>query len=98
SVLFERGQWAMPGTVSWASIVYNGVAIFGFTQPAWFFLARGLPPLASSLSVMFIPVLGVFAGALMLGEVLHWQDWTAVALIVVAIASVLLPARARPAA
>jgi len=29
-----------------------------------------------------------------LGEVVHWQDWVAVALMMVAIASVLLPARA----
>ncbi|MBN9411819.1 MAG: DMT family transporter [Burkholderiales bacterium] len=93
SVVFEHDQWRMPGTIAWASIAYNGVMIFGLAQPAWFFLARGLPPLASSLSVMFIPVLGVFTGALMLGEVLHWQDWAAVVLIVVAIASVLLPAR-----
>jgi threonine/homoserine efflux transporter RhtA len=42
---------------------------------------------------MFIPILGVFTGALWLGEVLHWQDWAAVALMVVAIASVLWPAR-----
>jgi drug/metabolite transporter (DMT)-like permease len=48
---------------------------------------------ASTLSVMFIPVLGVFIGAAWLGEVLHWQDWAAVVLMVVAIASVLWPDR-----
>lgn len=96
SFLFERDQWYLPSAVSWASIVYNGVMIFGFAQAAWLFLARGLPPVASSLSVMFIPVLGVFSGALTLGEVLHWQDWTAVVLMMVAIASVLLPARPAP--
>jgi drug/metabolite transporter (DMT)-like permease len=40
---------------------------------------------------MFIPVLGVFSGAWWLGEVLHWQDWTAVALVMLAIATVLWP-------
>ncbi|NCV02711.1 MAG: EamA family transporter, partial [Proteobacteria bacterium] len=64
-----------------------------FAQSAWLTLARGLPPVASTLSVMFIPVLGVFTGAIWLGEVLHWQDWAAVALMVVAIASVLWPER-----
>ena len=49
--------------------------------------------MASSLSVMFIPVLGVFSGAVLLKEPLYWQDWTAIALIVVAIASVHWPAR-----
>ena len=96
AAVFEGSQWRMPGpAVSWA-IAYNAVVIFGYAHAAWFYLARTLPPVASSLSVMFIPVLGVFSGALWLGEILHWQDWAAVALMVVAIGSVLLPERARP--
>ena len=77
---------------AWA-IGYNAVLIFGYAHAAWFYLARSLPPVASTLSVMFIPVLGVFSGAVWLGEVLHWQDWAAVLLVVVAIASVLWPAK-----
>ena len=72
--------------------------VFGFAHAAWFYLARSLPPIASTLSVMMIPVLGVFSGAAALGEVLHWQDWTAMALMVVAIGSVLWPKRAGQAA
>ena len=41
-----------------------------------------------------IPVIGLLSGALLLGELLHWQDGAAVALIVLAIGAVLLPARA----
>ena len=97
AAIFERSQWQAPSpAVSWA-IAYNAVLIFGYAHAAWFYLARSLPPVASTLSVMFIPVLGVFSGALMLGEVLHWQDWAAVILMVVAIGSVLLPQRAQPA-
>nr|MDP2191840.1 DMT family transporter [Rhodoferax sp.] len=91
SAAFEMPQWTAPSAVSWASILYNAVIIFGFAHAAWFFLARSLPPIASTLSVMMIPILGVFSGALGLGEVLHWQDWAAVVLMVVAIASVLAP-------
>lgn len=90
---FEQAQWRAPSPQTWAAIAYNAVLIFGFAHAAWFTLARALPPVASSLSVMMIPVLGVFSGALGLGEVLHWQDWTAVALMVAAIASVLMPGR-----
>ncbi len=36
--------------------------------------ARGLPPVASTLSVMMISVLGVFSGAVWLNEAVHWQD------------------------
>ena len=97
-VLLERPQWKAPSTATWAAIVYNAVLIFGFAHAAWFALARELPPIASTLSVMLIPVLGVFSGALWLGEVLHWQDWAAVALMVAAIAAVLSPAAPRTAA
>jgi drug/metabolite transporter (DMT)-like permease len=92
SLAFERAQWRMPpASVNWA-IAFNAVAIFGFAHAAWFWLARGLPPIASTLSVMMIPVLGVFSGALWLGEQVHWQDGAAVLLMMVAIASVLWPA------
>ncbi len=91
SIAFESSQWRMPQASNWVAILYNGVLIFGFTHAAWFTLARGLPPVASTLSTMMIPVLGVFLGALWLGEVLHWQDWAAVGLMAVAIATVLVP-------
>jgi drug/metabolite transporter (DMT)-like permease len=94
SVLFERAQWRMPGTATTGAILFNAVLIFGFAHAAWFFLARTLPPVASTLSVMFIPVLGVFSGAVWLREAVHWQDWAAMALMVVAIASVLWPTQA----
>ena len=93
AVLFEREQWAMPGPAASFAIAFNAVLIFGFAHAVWFWLARGLPPVASTLSVMLIPVLGVFSGAVWLGEGVHWQDWAAVLLMMVAIGSVLWPAR-----
>jgi drug/metabolite transporter (DMT)-like permease len=90
SALFERSAWAVPPAhVAW-SIAYNAIAVFGFAQAAWFYLARHLPPVASSISITLIPVLGTFSGALLLGERLHWQDFAAMGLMVTAIASVLL--------
>ena len=94
SVVFEREAWSWPTPAVWWAVVYNGLGVFAFAQVAWLSLARDLPPIASTLSVMFIPVLGVFCGAWWLGEVLHWQDWVAVALVMVAIASVLWPTSA----
>jgi hypothetical protein len=92
--VFEQDRWFMPDENTQWSILYNALGVFVFAQAAWLNLARVLPPVASTLSVMFIPVLGVFSGAWWLGEVLHWQDWTAVVLMVAAIASVLWPAKA----
>lgn len=91
----ERAAWRWPTPAGWSAVAFNALGVFVFAQAAWFYLARGLPPVASTLSVMFIPVVGVFSGALWLGEVLHWQDWAAVALMVAAIASVLLPQRGK---
>ena len=95
---FERERWSAPPTLTWMAIVYNAFGVFVFAQATWLTLARNLPPLASTLSVMFIPVLGVFSGAVLLQEPLFWQDWTAIALIVVAIASVHWPTRGASAA
>jgi drug/metabolite transporter (DMT)-like permease len=95
---FEHDRWSGPDGVAWAAIVFNAIMIFGFAQPAWLVLARALPPIASTLSVMLIPVLGVLSGAVWLGEQLHWQDFAAIALMLGAIASVLWPARPRRAA
>ena len=94
ATVFEQDQWQVPAPETRYAILYNAVGVFAFAQAAWLTLARGLPPIASTLSVMLIPVLGVFSGAVWLNEVLHWQDWAAVVLMVVAIASVLWPARA----
>jgi drug/metabolite transporter (DMT)-like permease len=93
SLLFEQAQWKAPSATTWGAIAFNAVFIFGIVQTMWLSMARHLTPVASTLSVMMIPVLGVFGGAWWLGEVLHWQDWAAVLLMVLAIASVLLPAR-----
>lgn len=92
--VLESDRWGPPLPITWGVILYNAFGVFVFAQTAWLVLARSLPPVASTLSVMFIPIIGVFSSAHFLGEVLHFQDWGAVALIVVAIALVLWPSRA----
>jgi drug/metabolite transporter (DMT)-like permease len=89
----EPFPWHEPPAITWVAIFYNALGVFVFSQTVWLLLARSLPPLASTLSVMFIPVLGVFSGAYWLNEVLHWQDLAAVVLIVMAIAAVLWPVK-----
>ncbi len=93
ALLFEEPDWASMPAVTAGAVVFNAVLIFGYAHAAWFHLARSLPPVASTLSVMMIPVLGVFSGAWWLGETLHWQDWAAVGLMVASIAAVLWPAK-----
>jgi drug/metabolite transporter (DMT)-like permease len=93
SLVLEFDAIRMPTHVEWATIIYNAVIIFGFAHVVWFRLARILPPVASSLSVMLIPVLGVFSGAWMLGETPHWQDYAAIVLILGSMSTVLFKPR-----
>ena len=66
--VFERDAWSAPSSAVWFAILFNAVLIFGVAQPLWLVLARDLPPAASTLSVMLIPVLGTFSGAWLLNE------------------------------
>ena len=93
ALIFEYPAMRLPNLVEWGAIVYNSAIIFGFAHVVWFRLARILPPVASSLSVMFIPVLGTFSGAWILGEVPHWQDYVAMLLILGAMSTVLFKPR-----
>jgi drug/metabolite transporter (DMT)-like permease len=94
AIFFESSLWRWPDTIEWGAITFNAVIVFGFAHVVWFQLARSLPPIASSLSVMMIPIVGVFSGALMLGETPHWQDYAAMVLILAAMSTVLLKPRA----
>jgi drug/metabolite transporter (DMT)-like permease len=93
SVVFESSMWRMPDTAEWLAIVYNALIVFGFAHVVWFQLARTLPPVVSGLSVMMIPVVGVFSAAWLLDETPHWQDYGAMLLILVAMSTVLLKPR-----
>jgi len=94
AVGLEHSRWTAPGPETWGAIAYNAVMIFGFAQAIWLVLARDLPPIASTMSVMLIPVLGTLSGAWWLGERLHWQDGAAIVLLGIAIAAVMWPQRA----
>jgi drug/metabolite transporter (DMT)-like permease len=93
ALAFEAPRWHAPSDVTWAAIVINAVAVFAFAQVVWLVLARDLPPVASTMSIMLVPVLGTLSGAWWLHEQLHWQDGAAILLLLAAIAAVMWPAR-----
>lgn len=80
----------------WVSLVYGVVINYGFAQLIWFGMARDLPPATSAMSIMAIPLVGTLSATLIVGEVPHWQDWFAMGFVMMAIASVLWPARRAP--
>lgn len=92
SLILEGWGYGLPvGLAGWWPIFYNAIGVFAFCQVGWFFLAATLPPIASSLSVMFIPIVGVASGVLILGESLLWSDYAALMLILASMSLVLLP-------
>jgi drug/metabolite transporter (DMT)-like permease len=91
SWLFERHAWAIPAGLQWLPIAYNAVFVLGLCNVLWFALARSLPPVASGLSGMLVPVVGVFSGILVLGETPTWTDAAGLVLILAALATVVLP-------
>jgi len=93
AVLLESDQWRWPTLGEWGSILFNAFIVFGFCHIVWFRIARKLPPVASSLSIMLIPVIGVFSGSWALGERIGIYDVGALLLILLSMAAVLLPQR-----
>jgi len=84
---FALSMWPMLG------VLYNLLVAFLFCYWAWTRIAIVAPVGVSSLSVMMIPVVGVFSGMLVLGERPRWQDYVALFLVVGALATVLLPSK-----
>ena len=81
----------------WFAIVYNIFLAGTVAHWAWFYLARTLPVAVSSLSSLPVPVVGVFAGILVLGEKPGPQEWVALALVVLALFIVMFePRKKRP--
>jgi drug/metabolite transporter (DMT)-like permease len=88
----EYDRWRWPVLSEWLAIIYAGVVTFSFGYVAWFRVARKLPPVVSSLSIMLVPVVGLFAGSLFMGEALSGFDYAALILILLAMATVIRPA------
>jgi drug/metabolite transporter (DMT)-like permease len=94
SLAFERHQWVRwPNPAEGGAILFNVFLAYGVAQLLWFRLASALPPVVSALSVMMIPVVGVAAGMLMLGERPGWTDLAALVAVLVAIGATLMPAK-----
>ncbi len=90
AIAFEFSQWTWPNSLEWAAIFYNAIFVFVISATIWNGIARNLPPVASSLSIMMVPVIGLFSSMFMLNELPTWQDYLAMVLILASMAVVLL--------
>jgi drug/metabolite transporter (DMT)-like permease len=93
AIIFESSRWRWPGLLEWLAIVYGGLVTFALSYVAWFRVARKLSPVASGLSIMLVPVIGLVSGALMLGETIALPDVVALGFILLAMGLVLTPRR-----
>jgi drug/metabolite transporter (DMT)-like permease len=83
----------------WFALAYNVFLAGTVAHWAWFTLARTLPVAVSALASLPVPVVGVFAGIVLLGERPGVQEWLALGLVVLALFIVLFQpsASTRPA-
>jgi len=73
------------------ALAYNVLVAFVFCHWAWYKIVTSVPVGVSSLSSLMTPVVGVFSGMLVLSEQPHWQDFAALGLVLLALATVMLP-------
>jgi drug/metabolite transporter (DMT)-like permease len=95
ALLFEDGSFN-PLALAPApmfGVLYNMLVAFVFCYWAWMRIAQSAPAGVSSLSSLMVPVVGVFSGALVLGETPRWTDYAALMLVVGSLATVLIPPR-----
>ncbi len=95
--LFASRPLPMPTASGWFAIVYNIFLAGTLAHWAWFTLARTLPVAISSMSSLPVPIVGVFAGMLVLGERPGAGEWAALALVVAALIAVLWAPKPPPA-
>jgi drug/metabolite transporter (DMT)-like permease len=93
AIIFESSRWRWPDLIEWLAIAYGGLVTFALSYVAWFRVARKLSPVASGLSIMLVPVIGLVSGALMLGETIALPDIIALGFILLAMGLVLTPRR-----
>ena len=96
--LFAPGPLPAPSGTAWFAILYNIFLSGTLAHWAWFTLVRTLPVAVSSMSSLPVPIVGVFAGMLVLGERPGPPEWTALALVLAAMLLVLWSPRPVPMA
>ncbi|MEO6021616.1 MAG: DMT family transporter [Burkholderiales bacterium] len=91
TAFFEQGAVQHVSLWPLLGVVYNMTLAVIFCYWAWNKLISSGSASVTALSTLMIPVLGVFSSMLLLGEQPQWQEFAALALVIVALMLVLLP-------
>jgi drug/metabolite transporter (DMT)-like permease len=95
ALILDSGEWRPTRAGPTVGPLYRIFVAFSLCHWPWFKIATTAPAGVASLSTMLIPVVGVFSGMLVLGEQPHWHEYAAMVLIILALATVLVPPRIR---
>ena len=93
AVVLEQGRLQPLSPAATSALLYSVLIAFVFCHWAWFKLATTAPASIAAMSTMMIPVVGVFSGMMVLGEQPRWQEYAALLLVTLALATVLIPGR-----
>ena len=92
ALLFEDfSKLADVSLTSALGATYNVLLAFAWAHWAWIKLATSVSVTVFSLSMLVIPVVGVFSGMLFLGERPGWPEYTALAFVLGSLATVIVP-------
>jgi drug/metabolite transporter (DMT)-like permease len=94
ALLFEDfSRLSEVGLTSALGAAYNVLLAFAWAHWAWIKLATSVSVTVFSLSMLVIPVVGVFSGILFLGEQPGWPEYAALAFVLGSLATVVVPQR-----
>ena len=82
ALIFERGQWPPLDHATILVLAFNGPISTAFAVWAWLSVNRSLPAITSSLGSLGVPVVGLIASVIALGEPLDIASVAGLALIV----------------
>lgn len=91
--LFESPDLARVTAVGWSVFIYMVLVPMGICYVAWFYALKKLPPTTASISTLLTPIVGVLAGAAMLGEPIGINEFSALALTLTGVACALINRR-----
>jgi drug/metabolite transporter (DMT)-like permease len=79
-LLIEHPNFTALNTAGWAVLIYMTLVPMGVCYLAWFATLRHLPPEVASIGMLLVPIMGIVAAALSLGEPLGLREIAAMAL------------------
>jgi drug/metabolite transporter (DMT)-like permease len=87
---------ALTGIGLWPAlgVAYNVLVAFAWAHWAWIKIATSVSVTVFSLSMLVIPIVGVLSGMLLLAERPSWAEYSALALVLAALLTVVVPPRA----